>query len=67
MLSSGDPLKVATAVAAIAANAKVLGTLSVARALYECREGAAARLSNEIFVQVGCGLCAVCAFHHVEL
>lgn len=53
MLQSGSPGNVSVAVRALAANAKVLGTLSLARALYECREGKGARLSNELFVQVG--------------
>jgi hypothetical protein len=53
MLGSGDAAKVGAAVGTLAASAKVLGTLSVARALYECRDGSEARLSNELFIQVG--------------
>lgn len=52
MLQSGAPGNVSVAVRALVANAKVLGTLSLARALYECREGNSTRLSNELFVQV---------------
>jgi len=51
MLQSSDPVKVGTAVKMLGASAKVLDTLSVARALYECREGSGARLSNELFYQ----------------
>ncbi len=53
LLATKEAGKVAAAVASLAASAKVLGTLSAARALYECREGAGARLSNELFYQVG--------------
>ena len=58
MLQTGDPVKVGTAVAALVASAKVLGTLSLARSLYECREGASPRLSNELFNQVRPCACA---------
>jgi len=51
LLASKDPAKISTAVAMLAASAKVLNTLSVARALYEGREGSNARLSNELFQQ----------------
>ena len=51
MLASSDAAKVGTGVAALVANAKSLGTLSLARALYECRDGTSARLSNELFAQ----------------
>jgi hypothetical protein len=52
MLASGDPAKVGVAVATLVASAKSLGTLTLARALYECRDGTSARLSNELFNQV---------------
>jgi hypothetical protein len=52
MLQTGDPVKIGVAVGSLVASAKVLDTLSLARALYECREGAGARLSNELFNQV---------------
>jgi hypothetical protein len=52
MLASGNPAKVGVGFRAIAAAAKVLTTLATARALYECREQDAARLSNELFFEV---------------
>jgi hypothetical protein len=51
MLQSSDAAQVGAAVKTLAASAKVLDTLSVARALYECRERDVARLSNELFHQ----------------
>ncbi|KAI8463993.1 MAG: hypothetical protein J3K34DRAFT_129482 [Monoraphidium minutum] len=51
MLQSADPVKIGVAVTTLVASAKALGTLSLARTLYECREGAGARLSNELFNQ----------------
>jgi hypothetical protein len=52
MLSSGNTVKIGVAVSSLVASAKVLNVLSLARALYECRNGNAARLSNELFHQV---------------
>jgi hypothetical protein len=49
MLASGNTAQVKTAVTLLAANAQVLGILSVARALSECQ---GVSLSNELFVQV---------------
>lgn len=46
-----DARQVGTAVQSLAASAKVLNTLTAARALYMCRGGAGARLSNELFHQ----------------
>lgn len=53
MLQSGEPAKIGTAVSTLVASAKVLDTLTLARALYECRDGNSTRLSNELFQQVG--------------
>ena len=53
MLASGDPKQIGTAVHSLAVSAKVLNVLTVASALYTCREGDKARLSNELFHQVG--------------
>jgi hypothetical protein len=53
MIESGNASLVSVGVSTLAASAQVLDTLSVTRALYECREGANARLSNELFIQVG--------------
>ena len=55
MLQTGNPVKISTAVATLVASAKTLDTLGLARALYECRDGSGARLSNELFNQVGGG------------
>ena len=55
LLESGEPLKIGVAVSTLVASAKVLDTLTLARALYECRDGESARLSNELFNQVGRG------------
>jgi hypothetical protein len=52
LVASGDAPKVATGVAALVASAKSLGALTLARSLYECRDGGGARLSNELFNQV---------------
>jgi len=51
MLASGKTAQVKTAVTLMAANAQVLGILSVARALSECQ---GVHPSNELFVQVSC-------------
>lgn len=53
MLRSGDARAVGVGVQSLAAGAQVLTTLTAARALYECREGAGARLSHELFGQWG--------------
>ena len=65
MLQTGDPVQVGTAVRALVASAKVLNTLSLARALYECRDGNNTRLSNELFVQVRGLLARVMHVHAV--
>lgn len=51
MIQSGDTKQVMTGVTSLAASAQVLGVLSVARALSECKK-APAVLSNEVFLQV---------------
>ena len=51
MVASGNAEKAAVGVGALVASAKSLGVLSLARSLYECRDGAGARLSNELFNQ----------------
>jgi hypothetical protein len=51
MLASGNPAKVGVGFRSLGAAAKVLTTLSTARALYECRDQDAVRLSNELFHQ----------------
>lgn len=58
MLQTGDAAKIGTAVATLVASAKTLDTLTLARSLYECREGGSGRLSNELFNQVRGGACA---------
>lgn len=52
MLAVGDAALVGAAVGALAGSGQVLNTLALARALYECRDGDSARLSNELFYQV---------------
>lgn len=51
MLQSGNIMQIKTAVTAIAANAQVLGLLTVTRALSECQ---GVQLLNELFAKVSC-------------
>jgi hypothetical protein len=51
LLRTKEVRNVKAAVGMLVNSAKVLSTLTAARALYECANGADAQLSNELFVQ----------------
>lgn len=67
LIKSKDVKNVRAAIGVMVNSAKILSTLTVARALYECKNGAEAQLSNELFHQWAQGLIDASSMHSAVL